>query len=224
MKKFIIFFMVFFCGCGPDPIPDPEAAILLSPENLNNCSSASRVNDSERQVRFQWTKALFAERYELIVKNSVTQESFYINTTLLNESLILPGASPYQWFVRSKSSLTPVTKDSNSWQFYLEGDPNTNYLPFPAILLAPQDNATVSLSDSDSFLLEWEGNDLDDDIISYDLYLGIDPNQLTLKEDKINSTEFSIILELDNKYYWQIITHDESQNQSKSSIFSFQTN
>ena len=216
--------MVFFCGCGPDPIPDPEAAILLSPENLNNCSSASRVNDSERQVRFQWTKALFAERYELIVKNSVTQESFYINTTLLNESLILPGASPYQWFVRSKSSLTPVTKDSSSWQFYLEGDPNTNYLPFPAILLAPQDNATVSLGDSDSFLLEWEGNDLDDDIISYDLYLGIDPNQLTLKEDKINSTEFSIILELDNKYYWQIITHDESQNQSKSSIFSFQTN
>ena len=45
-----------------------------------------------------------------------------------------------------------------------------------------------------------------------------------LKEDKINSTEFSVILELDNRYYWQIITHDESQNQSKSSIFSFQTN
>ena len=216
--------MIFFCGCGPDPIPDPEAAILLSPENLNNCSSASRVNDSERQVLFQWTKALFAESYELIVKNSVTQESFNINTTLFNESLILPGAAPYQWFVRSKSSLTSVTKDSNSWQFYLEGDPNTSHLPFPAILLAPQDNATVSLSDANSFLLKWEGNDLDGDIISYDLYLGIDPDQLTLKEDKINSTEFSVILELDTKYYWQIITHDESQNQSKSSIFSFQTN
>ena len=77
--------MIFFCGCGPDPIPDPEATILLSPENLNNCSSASRVNDSERQVLFQWTKALFAESYELIVKNSVTQESFNINTTLFNE-------------------------------------------------------------------------------------------------------------------------------------------
>ena len=216
--------MIFFCGCGPDPIPDPEATILLSPENLNNCSSASRVNDSERQVLFQWTKALFAESYELIVKNSVTQESFNINTTLFNESLILPGAAPYQWFVRSKSSLTAVTKDSNSWQFYLEGDPNTSHLPFPAILLAPQDNATVSLSDANSFLLKWEGNDLDGDIISYDLYLGIDPNQLTLKEDKINSTEFSVILELNNRYYWQIITHDESQNQSKSSIFSFQTN
>ena len=216
--------MISFCGCGPDPIPDPEPAILLSPENLNNCSSASRVNDSERQVLFQWTKALFAESYELIVKNSVTQESFNINTTLFNESLILPGAAPYQWFVRSKSSLTAVTKDSNSWQFYLEGDPNTSHLPFPAILLAPQDNSTVSLSDGNSFLLKWEGNDLDGDIISYDLYLGIDPNQLTLKEDKINSTEFSVILELNNRYYWQIITHDESQNQSKSSIFSFQTN
>lgn len=161
--------MIFFCGCGPDPIPDPEATILLSPENLNNCSSASRVNDSERQVLFQWTKALFAESYELIVKNSVTQESFNINTTLFNESLILPGAATYQWFVRSKSSLTPVTKDSNSWQFYLEGNPNTSHLPFPAILLAPQDNATVSLSDGNSFLLKWEGNDLDGDIISYNL-------------------------------------------------------
>lgn len=216
--------MIFSCGCGPDPIPDPEAAILLSPENLNNCSSASRVNDSERQVLFQWTKALFAESYELIVKNSVTQESFNINTTLFNESLILPGAAPYQWFVRSKSSLTAVTKDSNSWQFYLEGDPNTSHLPFPAILLAPQDNSTVSLSNGNSFLLKWEGNDLDGDIISYDLYLGIDPDQLTLKEDKINSTEFSVILELDNRYYWQIVTHDEGQNQSKSSIYSFQTN
>ena len=82
----------------------------------------------------------------------------------------------------------------------------------------------MSLSDGNSFLLKWEGNDLDGDIISYDLYLGIDPNQLTLKEDKINSAEFSVILELDNKYYWQIITHDESQNQSKSSILSFKTN
>ncbi len=224
MKKLTTFFLIFFWSCGPDPIPDPEAVSLIAPENLNNCTSASRVNDIERQVRFQWTAALFAESYELIVQNSVTQERFISNTTLLNESLKLPGSAPYQWFVKSKSSLTPVTTNSSSWQFYLEGDPNTSHLPFPAVLLDPQDKAIVSLSISNSFLLLWEGNDLDNDIISYDLYLGNDPNQLILKEEKIDLTQFSVVLESDNEYYWQIITHDKNQNQSKSSIFSFQTN
>jgi hypothetical protein len=143
---------------------------------------------------------------------------------LLNTSLILPGAATYKWFVRSKSSLTPVTVDSSSWQFYLEGDQKSSHIPFPAVLLEPQDRATIELSNTNSYLLTWEGNDLDNDIISYDFYLGSDPKQLLLKEEKIKSSQYSIVLEPDSEYFWQIITLDENQNQSKSSIFSFQTN
>jgi hypothetical protein len=91
-------------------------------------------------------------------------------------------------------------------------------------LLEPQDRATIELSNTNSYLLTWEGNDLDNDIISYDFYLGSDPKQLLLKEEKIKSSQYSIVLEPDSEYFWQIITLDENQNQSKSSIFSFQTN
>ena len=222
MKKIVIIFLLFFLGCGPDPIPDPEAVILLAPENLNTCSTATRVNDIEREVSFQWTTGLFAESYELIIQNSLTQESFNLNTSLLNASVILPGAAPYQWFVRSKSTLTPATSDSSYWQFYLEGDPNSSHFPFPANLLVPQDKTTIILNNN-SFNLEWQGNDLDDDIIFYDLYLGNDPTQLILKKAKIETTQATVLLEPGSLYYWQIITHDKTQNQSKSSIFSFQT-
>ena len=222
MKKLIVLFFIFLFSCGPDPIPDPQAVFLLAPENFNNCTSASRINNVEREVTFRWTAALFAESYELIVQNTINQEIFLSSTAMLNESLILPGGSTYQWFVRSKSSLTPVTADSSSWQFYLEGDPTLSHFPFPANLITPENNTTVVLT-GNTFLLEWQGNDLDNDIVFYDLYLGKNPNQLFLTQSEIELTQFSVTLESDSIYYWQIITHDKSQNQSKSSIFSFQT-
>ncbi len=224
MKKLVALFFIFLFSCGPDPIPDPQAVFLLAPENFNNCTSASRINNIEREVTFRWTAALFSESYELNVQNTITQEIFISSTALLNTSLILPGASTYQWFVRSKSSLTPVTVDSSSWQFYLEGDPKSSHVPFPAVIIEPQDRATVELSNTNSYLFIWEGNDLDNDIISYNIYLGRDPKELLLKEEKIKSSQYSIVLEPDSEYFWQIITLDENQNQSKSSIFSFQTN
>ena len=121
----------------------------------------------------------------IVIGHTSLNKQTFINefTSLLNASVILPGAAPYQWFVRSKSTLTPTTSDSSSWQFYLEGDPNSSHFPFPANLLVPQDKTTIVLNNN-SFNLEWQGNDLDDDIIFYDLYLGNDPTQLILKKAK----------------------------------------
>ena len=224
MRKIVIFFLIIVWGCGPEPIPEPEAVVLIAPENLNICTTASRVNEIERQVRFQWTAALNTESYNLVVQNTFTGDQRVINTSLLMGSIILLSGAPYQWYVISTSSLSKAEGKSPIWQFYLEGDPDTSHFPFPAILLSPQENEIVNLDANNGFLFEWDGNDLDDDITSYDLYIGDDSTQLNLKGEKIKSTLFNVILKSDNEYYWQIITHDKAQNQSKSSIFRFQTN
>ena len=223
MKKVLLFMILIVLGCGPDPIPDPESVFLITPDNLESCTTASRVNDLERQVRFQWTAALNTDQYELIVENTLTNQQFRSTTSLLNASLILPAGAPYRWFVISKSSLTPVTVDSQSWSFYLEDSPEESHFPFPAKLIFPENNSTVTLNASGETLFSWQAKDLDEDIESYQLYIGNNEDQLSLKREGILQTQTSEMLEENSEYFWQVITIDQNQNQSRSKVFSFQT-
>ena len=223
MKKVFLFMILIYISCGPDPIPDPESVNLVAPNNLESCTTASRVNDLERQVRFQWTAALNTDQYELIIENTVTNQQFRSSTYLLNVSVILPAGAPYRWFVRSKASLTTVTADSQTWSFYLEDSPEESHFPFPAKLISPENNSTVTLNVSGEVLFSWQAKDLDEDIESYQLYIGNSEDKLSLKRDGILQTQTSEILEENSEYFWQVITIDENQNQSQSKVFSFQT-
>ena len=223
MKKVVLFMILIVLGCSPDPIPDPESVFLVAPDNLESCTTASRVNDLERQVRFQWTASLHTDQYELIIENVLTNQQFRSSTFLLNASVILPAGSPYRWFVRSKSSLTSVTSDSQTWNFYLEDYPLESHFPFPAKLVLPENNSTISLTISGEVLFSWQAKDLDEDIESYELYLGSTQDQLLLKRGEILQNQTSEVLENNTVYYWQIVTIDENQNQSKSQVYSFQT-
>ena len=164
MNRLALLLLVLLIGCGPDPIPDPQPADLISPSNLDTCTTASRVNDFESQVRFQWTAPLHSDSYELVIKNSITGKLQSISTLLLTESVVLPSGAPYQWYIVSKSILTEMKGKSLVWQFYLEGSPEESHFPFPAILLEPSNQEEITLNESNTYNLNWEGNDLDGDI------------------------------------------------------------
>ena len=222
--RYIAFFLLsVFFSCGPDPIPVPEPSLLLAPSNLNTCNSATRINDLERQVRFQWTATLNTESYNLVVQNTLTGEQQTITTYLLTESIVLTSGTPYQWYVISKSSLTLAEGKSSIWHFYLEGNPQESHFPFPAILLVPSDESIVSLNASNAFTFEWEGNDLDNDIQRYDFYLGTSSSSLNKEREAITSQQVTLVLIPNTIYFWQIISKDLQGNQSTSEIYQFQT-
>ena len=222
--RYIAFFLLsVFFSCGPDPIPVPEPSLLLAPSNLNTCNSATRINDLERQVRFQWTATLNTESYNLVVQNTLTGEQQTITTYLLTESIVLTSGTPYQWYVISKSSLTLAEGKSSIWHFYLEGNPQESHFPFPAILLVPSDELIVSLNASNAFTFEWEGNDLDNDIQRYDFYLGTSSSSLNKEREAITSQQVTLVLISNTIYFWQIISKDLQGNRSKSEIYQFQT-
>lgn len=222
--RYIAFFLLsVFFSCGPDPIPVPEPSLLLAPSNLNTCNSATRINDLERQVRFQWTATLNTESYNLVVQNTLTGEQQTITTSLLTESIVLNSGTPYQWYVISKSSLTLAEGKSSIWHFYLEGNPQESHFPFPAILLVPSDELIVSLNASNAFTFEWEGNDLDNDIQGYDFYLGTSSSSLNKEREAITSQQVTLVLIPNTIYFWQIISKDLQGNQSTSEIYQFQT-
>jgi hypothetical protein len=222
--RYIAFFLLsVFFSCGPDPIPVPEPSLLLAPSNLNTCNSATRINDLERQVRFQWTATLNTESYNLVVQNTLTGEQQTITTSLLTESIVLNSGTPYQWYVISKSSLTLAEGKSSIWHFYLEGNPQESHFPFPAILLVPSDESIVSLNASNAFTFEWEGNDLDNDIQGYDFYLGTSSSSLNKEREAITSQQVTLVLIPNTIYFWQIISKDLQGNRSTSEIYQFQT-
>ena len=222
--RYLAFFLSFiFFSCGPDPIPVPEPSLLIAPSNLNTCNTASRINDLERQVRFQWTAPLNTESYNLVVQNTLTGEQQTITTSLLTESIILTSGAPYQWYVISKSSLTVEEGKSSIWYFYLEGNPQASHFPFPALLLSPSDELIVSLNASNAFTFEWEGNDLDNDIQGYDFYLGTSSSFLNKEREAITSQQVTLVLISNTIYFWQIISKDLQGNRSKSEIYQFQT-
>jgi hypothetical protein len=224
MKKLWILSLVSLLGCGPDPIPAPEPTLLISPTNLNRCTSTSLVNANERQVAFQWTTSLNTDFYELIIQNATTGEQTKVNTTLLKESVILSNGAPYRWFVLSKSTATEQTAKSSEWQFYLEANPQSSHIPFPALLVEPPQDTFVDIGESGSISLQWEGNDLDDDISTYDLYVGNSETDLDLVDQDLTSTDYTLSVSTATVYFWQIVTIDQEGNQSYSSVFQFTTN
>ena len=223
MRKFSVCLSIIFFYCVSETALDPESVSLISPKNLESCTNAVRINDADRQVRFEWTEALNVDQYELIVENSLTKEKFISNTPLLNSSLVISAGAPYSWFVRSKSDFTSVTKNSEIWQFYLERVPTESHIPFPASLLFPLNNTSVSLTSENQILFRWKGSDLDNDIESFDFYIGLQDDNLSLEKEDINTSEISIELDSNSTYFWQIKTTDKNNNSSYSKIFSFET-
>ena len=79
------------------------------------------------------------------------------------------------------------------------------------------------MTNSREVLFSWQAKDLDEDITSYHLYIGSSEDQLSLKREGILQTQTTEILDEKSEYFWQVITIDENTNQSRSKVFSFQT-
>ena len=221
--NFFLLMILILWGCGPEPIPDPEVSILIAPSNLNECNTATVLNELESQVKFEWTNALNTDSYELIIENSLTNIKLTKKTSLLTESVILVRGKPYRWYVNSTSLLSTEVAKSQVWQFYLEGNSEETYFPFPAVLREPKNESILVLDASGIVTFQWEGHDLDQDIDRFDFYIGRTNVDLVKEKEGLKVEQITINLQPGNIYFWQVVTYDKVNNASKSQIFSFQT-
>ena len=231
IKIFLIF--LIFNSCGKDSIPDPNPAILLTPDNGNNCKTATSVSRDQSRVNFTWSKAENTDYYELIAINNTTNFKHKDTTNgmqsngeipeMISMKLTLTKGAAYAWSIISVSNSTIVTTESEIWKFYLEGNVNGDYLPQPASLEFPVNESIVSLENSDLVEFSWISIDIDSNISSFDFYLGTSIDNLERVGDKLLQTNIEVQLEIDKIYFWQIITFDEQGNNSSSGINQFQT-
>lgn len=233
MKIKIVLFLFIIYSCGKDSIPDPDPAVLLAPQNGDNCNTASSINLDQSRVDFSWTKSENTDYYEIIaiakssnVKYKDTTSGIQFNGEVpetINKKLTLPKGGAYSWSVTSISNSTIITTQSEIWEFYLEGNVSGDFLPQPANLIYPANEELIFLSNSDIIEFLWTSSDEDNNILGYDFYLGTSIDDLSKLGDKIIQTSFSQELSLNTSYFWQVVTIDQQGNNSASGINQFQT-
>ena len=216
-----IIIAVLLCTCSKPSIPEPDPALLTTPENSNTCVPLS-TTATQGVVNFGWEEAQNTDSYEIFVRNSITQTEKRKSADLTSTTITLDRGAPYSWWVVSSSDASAVDTKSEVWSFYLEGIQQETFLPFSAQLNNPQDEQEVTLS-SGEINLQWTGSDLDDDIAHYQVYIGTDAAQMTLVQDNLIASSYSALLDVGQTYFWQIITVDQRGNKSQSAIQSFTT-
>ena len=149
----------------------------------------------------------------------LTQSEQSQTTTSTSVTINLTKGQPYSWYIVSKSNTSTETAQSAKWKFYLKAEPVANYSPFPADLVSPKSEATVSAG---SIKFEWSGSDADSgDTLTFDIY--IDSSNPPTTRIKANHTSSSINHPINDSgtYYWKIITKDNSGSNSDSGVSKF---
>ena len=199
-------------GSTPPPVPAPTAVTLNAPTKNSECLDGENVE-------FKWTASENTDSYEIIVKNLLTQVPLNQTTSSTSTTIKLTKGQPYSWYIISKSNSTTETAESEKWKFYLKGDPVNNYSPFPADLISPKSEATVTAG---SVKFEWSGSDADSgDTLTYDIY--IDTSNPPTTKVKSNQTSSSINHDMNTPgtHFWKVISKDNSGSNSDSGVSKF---
>jgi len=206
---------------NPDDIDSsgaPSAAALVFPDNNLECTEGTIVNDAQSTILFQWETATNADSYEVNITNLNTNSSSTMNSNTNEVPITVERNTPYEWYVVSKSDGTDATAESDTWRFYNQGEGVTNYAPFPASVVSPTRGQT--LSSTGNVNLEWQGNDVDNDLVEFEVLFDTNTDPST----SLGSTAQSSISASTNAgqtYYWRVISIDATGNTSQSEIFDF---
>jgi len=209
----------------PTPqVPAPGKSGLSAPENNEVCYEGESVDASNSEVTFSWEASSDTDSYDLQITNQETNQSqTESGITSTSKDVTLATDVSYSWKIVSKANDTNDTTSSDTWQFYLAGDGQENYAPFPATILSPTSGAAVD-DNNGNITLSWEGNDPDEgDSISYTIYFDeVDGLQDPIEEDVLESS-LEVSVESGTTYYWRVKTSDGTSS-SFTLVYSFIVN
>ncbi|RMZ49675.1 hypothetical protein EB822_11105 [Flavobacteriaceae bacterium PRS1] len=221
MKKVnIILTLLLILSCSKDEgNPNPSATSLIFPDNNQECNQGIDVSGTNRStVTFRWSASAKTDSYDVFLKNLNTLSTISLSSLTTELAITIDKGTPYSWYVISKNMKVLETAQSETWKFYNAGDPIASYAPFPADLIAPAMASTLTGITSQN--LSWSGSDIDNDIVSYDVYFDIS-NPPTALEGNTSSSNMDVTVAAGNTYYWRVVTKDSQGNNSQSEIFEF---
>jgi hypothetical protein len=232
MKRVLLVIILVLCSCSKKSddgsgeaaaVPSPDKAGLTAPVSNSTCTTGRVISATQSAVLFTWTTATNTNSYDLIVKNLLTGVSTTQTTTAIQFEVTLLRNTPYSWYVVSKSNKTTVTTQSDLFKFYNSGVASIFYAPFPADITSPKFAQSVSAI-AGKVTLTWNGADVDNDIVGYDVYAGTSLSNMVVVKTNLTATTFDFAVTSGTVYYWKIITKDSQANTSASDVYQFMVN
>lgn len=227
MRKavFLIGFVFFAQACSKSNteqavIENPTSANLIFPFESSVCNEGTDITATESTVLFEWEGSGHTDSYELVLRNLSTGDLTTHQVATTQFPITIQRGTPYEWYVISKSNAVPETAQSAIWRFYNSGEGIESYAPFPAEIVAPAMAGNIA-NTPNGIILDWNGNDVDNDIAGYDVYLGTIPEPLLLTGNLSESTLTNVAVTPNTIYYWRVVTRDSRGNTSDSGIFQF---
>jgi len=238
MKRLFIslfsFLIIISCskGGGDDPAPpvvtppvvilQPGTPSLVFPANNEPCQDGTSINDTQSEVNFQWGTTGNTLNYVLTITNLTNNSELTFNTSDANKVVALSKTEPYRWGVTAQGDTGSTPAQSSLWKFYLAGDAQVNYAPFPPDLLSPKSGSNV-FAVNNEVTLTWGASDVDNDLSTYKVYLdNVDGSTLLdtyTHTAEITSTAVSV--SANTLYYWKVIAIDANGNESDSGVYTF---
>ena len=217
--------LLIACGSNEEFPLEPQSFDLVFPQNNSLCLDGIVQNDLQSEVRFDWTASKYAAGYELTVVNLNTNESNTYSSDDTREGVVLNHYEPYTWKVTALGENNAMSLESETWKFYLAGEGETSYAPFPAELTSPRPGAMVILVDGQTNL-GWTVNDVDNDLRTINVYVDTNSDATTLLQTvdyQQAAQQITASLEPGTLYYWRVEAIDAEGNQSDSGIYTFRT-
>lgn len=182
---------------------------LIFPDNNLICTEGEDNGTDGVNIEFQWSASSNATSYDLEITN---QENNSTDSRTVNANSLevgLPKGTQFSWKVTA--ILEDKSLASDTWNFYSEGTSTENFAPFPAEI-------TVSENNDGTVTVSWIGEDLDNDIVNYDVYIGVFGNLELILENTTNlNTNYSITS--GEQYHVQVISKDSNDNTSTSQTY-----
>lgn len=233
--KNIVYILVIICllvSCGKSSNPEeelpvnPTAPTLIYPNNNEPCLDAVSLNDSQSQIAFNWNQGQNTDNYTLVITNLSTNDTQEIPVSFPPYTATLIKAEPFAWKVVANGAIGTTPAESDRWKFYLSGDAQTSYAPFPAELLSPQASSTVSANNDGEITLSWIATDVDSDIATYTLFMDTNDasTEVTQLSYQSGNMQYNIEVESNQTYLWRVVTLDQTGNTSDSGTYGFRVN
>lgn len=224
--RYIILLVTIAMSCTKNndpPMPevnkDPIGVQLEFPLKNSECTTGLDQGADKTLVEFRWAVEE-NDSYELVLENLSTDQTIRTSTNNHSVEVQLDKNTPYRWYVISNVSTSNSEVESERWMFYAAGEGVSNYAPFPADLISPENEAKFN-EDIQELTFEWQSSDIDDDSISYDVFVGSQNPPVEIVASDLTEPTFKISTQFEGQMYWQIVTKDPNGNSSNSKVGTF---
>ncbi|MCL6266325.1 hypothetical protein [Flagellimonas myxillae] len=218
---------MFSCGGSIEPVAqdkaeDPLPATLIFPENNSECKEGTVINDQQSTITFQWEASTNTDSYTVHITNLETTSETIKDVHTNEAEITLDRSTPYKWYVTSESNSSEVVAQSATWKFYNAGNGEVSHAPFPAEAVNPEMGESIDL-ETGTVNLTWEGNDIDGDIVEFEIFYGSN-NPPTTSLGVLTESNLGAEISAGQTYYWYVRTFDSQGNISESDTFEFKVN